>query len=137
MGQSRKIRYQSKGNPFPPLEATGAVWLKYEEEGEAQEHPQKGDMRMFLNDDATNKERVEADYYSLGHAGYLKAEIYDGKKWCLVVMDGLLPDKINHFSKKEQPAATYLVCKDEMEALGGRKFERIYREHYELLEEDD
>ncbi len=134
--RARKKRYQSEGNPFPPITLTGHVHLKYEDEytGEPQK---RGDIRFYLHDDATNKERTQGDYYTLGHAGYLKAEVFDGKKWCLVVMDDLFPDKIHHFTKKEQPAATYLVCEEAMKPFQGRQLERIYREHYALIPLDE
>jgi hypothetical protein len=138
MSKARLKRYQSQGNVFPRLTLTGRVLLKYMDDGEEgselRSPLEPGDVRFYLHDDLNGSGRLHGDYDGYGIAGYLKLEVYDGKDWRLVKMDDFYPDRAHHFSKKERPYDTYLMCRERMVEAKGQKLMRTYREHYALEE---
>lgn len=135
MAKKNKKRYQSKGNPYPPFPITGRSFLLHYHES-YQDSLKKGDMLFYMFSDTTRRNEEEPLYEYIGGAGYLKAKIYDGKEWQLIVMEELLPGKEHHFSKKERPLDTYEICREAIAALEGRLVQRGYRQHYHLLEEN-
>ncbi len=125
-----KVRYKS--NPVERIEIilTGQVFLQYVDD-EAIESAAKGDLQVYpYNDDlhTTN----QGEYDETGFSGYFKADVYDGRKWCLVLLNDIFVNQENHFSKKERPIDTYELCLSILQKLKGRILLRTYREHYYL-----
>ena len=134
MGKRNKIRYQSKLKPQVTLVMSGNVYLEYVDD-EALEAPQKGDVKFYPYNEALNSTRV-GEYESTGFAGYFKADIYDGWGWRLMLLNDIFPGQENYFSKNERPIDTYTLCREMFVAQPNRVFERIYREHYQPLQNE-
>lgn len=128
MGKRNKIRYQSKPIRRITLILSGNVYLRYQDE-DAINTPGKGDVMVYPYNEALNSVR-QGDYYSTGFAGYFKVDVFDGKEWRLVLLNGIFPDHENHFSKTEQPIDTYRLCEEILKQMGGKTLLRTYREHY-------
>lgn len=135
MGHRRKKRYQSKPNPYPTLTLTGNSCLKDWEDG-AIEQPQPGDIQFYLYTCTLGRCEDDPGYDHIGGSGYLKARVWDGREWQLLVMDTLFADKPHHFSRTEMPYDTYLICHDRAKELVGRVLERSYRSHYEPVDDE-
>ncbi len=129
MGKRNKIRYQSKPKVRIPIVLTGKAYLLYVED-EALQTPAKGDLMVYPQNDALHSLR-QGDYYSTGFSGYFKVDVWDGKQWCAVIIQGIFPDGEHRFTKKECPIDTYAVCKEILVKLAGSTLVRTYREHYE------
>lgn len=127
MGKRNKIRYTSKGNPFPPIILTGRVAIKYRET----QSPEKGDLRLYMNTDS-NAAIEPGLYENIGLDGYLKAEVWDGKGWCPVSLEEFFTDREYYFSKYDRPIDTMAVCLPILLPFAGRSLLRTYREHYVL-----
>jgi hypothetical protein len=125
-----KIRYKSEPVRRIEIILTGNVFLHYVDD-EAIETAKKGDLQVYAYNEALNSSRM-GDYGSTGFSGYLKTDVFDGKKWCLVLLEEIFTHRENHFSKKERPIDTYGLCREILEKLAGRILLRTYREHYEL-----
>lgn len=125
-----KIRYQSKPKDKVLLVVSGEVHLKYVDD-EAIESPAKGDFMVYPYNDSLNSTRL-GEYDSTGYVGYFKVDVWDGKQWCLVLLNDIFPHSEHHFAKKERPADTYVVCAEILRGLKGKSLLRRYREHYEL-----
>jgi hypothetical protein len=136
MGQRRKKRYTSKPNAHQPITLTGRAGLKYAEEFML-ENIGQGDLQFFLFTCSMGREEEDPGYGYIGGSGYLKARIYDGKEWQPIVMDDLFSDRIHHFSKKEMPMDTFLLCRDEVAKMAGMRLQRSYRMHYEPIPYED
>lgn len=130
MGQRRKKRYRSKPNPYPKIIMTGRAGLKYWEDYRI-EDTKAGDLQFYLFSCTMGREEDEPGYDYLGGSGYLKARVYDGKEWQALIMDDLFSDRTHHFSKKEMPIDTFLLCREKVEGLAGTPLQRAYRQHYE------
>lgn len=129
----RLKRYRTEGNQFPKLPLTGRVLLRYRDE---EMDLQPGDLRFYVHEVLSGGPPLaHGDYESLGRSGYIKAEVYDGREWRLLVMDDFFEDRLHHFGKRERPIDTYGLCRERMESLGGTALQRIYREHYERAPE--
>ena len=127
-----KIRYTSKPVERIEILLTGQVYLQYVDD-EALERPKKGDLKVYPYNDALHSIR-QGDYESTGFSGYFKTDVFDGKKWCLVLLNEIFPNQENHFGKKECPIDTYAICHEMLVALKGRAVLRTYRAHSYLEE---
>ena len=125
-----KIRYQSKPVARIEIVCTGNAFLRHVDD-DAIATAQKGDFQLYAYNEGLNGNRL-GEYEATGLSGYFKIDVYDGKKWCLVLLNDIFPHRENHFSKKEYPIDTYGLCKELVQALKGRILLRTYREHYEL-----
>lgn len=123
------MRYQSKGNTYPPILMSGAVFLKYEDE-EAITKAAKGDIFLYLDSDGKSYPLDKGNYWETGSVGYFKAEVFDGKGWKPLNLSDFFEDRTHHFSKTECPIDTYALCKESLVKMGGTKLMRTYREHY-------
>lgn len=133
MGKRNKIRYQSREKPKATLQLTGNVYLQYVDD-EALATPQKGDLMVYPYNDALHSARM-GEYESTGFTGYFKADVYDGWGWRLVLLAEIFSQQENHFSKNERPIDTYVLCREMLQAWGGRWLQKTYREHYEPADE--
>ena len=124
----RKICYQSKSVPRIPIMLSGEVYLRYVDDG-ALEKPSKGDLMVYPYEEALNGARL-GRYEETGFSGYFKVDVFDGKKWCLVLLNDIFPERENHFSKKERPIDTYALCKPILQNMKEKTLLRTYREHY-------
>jgi len=136
MGQRRKKRYKSKPNPWPKITMTGRAALKLWDEYCLDKH-EVGDLQFFMFTCTMGREEAEPAYDHIGGSGYIKARVYDGKEWQVLIMDDLFPDRIHHFSKKEMPLDTFILCRDKVEELKGTLLQRTYRMHYEPVPYSD
>ena len=129
-----KRRYKPKGNKFPTLTLTGRCFLLHHPESYI-DALQRGDIMFYMHSDTSFRSKDEPFYEMVGGAGYIKAEVYDGKEWQFLVMDDLFEDKQHHFNKKERPLDTYILCEEFVQTLQGKEMRRIYRSHYEPIPE--
>jgi hypothetical protein len=125
-----KIRYKSEPVRRIEIILTGNIFLRYVDD-DAIGSAKKGDVQVYAYNEALNGNRA-GEYDSTGFSGYFKVDVFDGKKWCLILLNDIFPHQENHFSKKECPIDTYGLCREILEALTGRILLRTYREHYEL-----
>jgi len=135
MSKRNKVRYQSKGNLFPRIHLTGRVMVKFLDE-EALASPVKGDVMLFLSTEKDSR-LIPGDYDSMGHAGYVKCDLYDGKEWRALTIGDFFEAREYYYSKTERPIDTVMLCKEAIEGFKGRWLERTYREHYQLVEEEE
>lgn len=133
MGKKNKIRYTTKDKPKQLIVLTGAVGLQFVD-GELLATPQKGDLALFPKCDAWHVEE-DVQYQSTGFSGYFKVDVWDGKKWCPVILSELFPRREHYFSKKELPIDCYALCRELLLAYQGKVLTRTYREHYELIDD--
>lgn len=126
-----KKRYQSTPKPTKLLTLTGVVFLMYREE---EIDPKPGDLILFPSCDELHTLRM-GDYGNTGVSGYFKADIYDGKDWCPLLINDFFPDREHHFSKYERPIDTFALCEEKFIACKGTQVKRTYREHYTLAGE--
>ena len=133
MTKHNKKRYQSKPVERKCLALSGNVHLQYVDD-EAIEHPVKGDLKLYPWNEALNSTRL-GEYGATGFSGYFKADMYDGKQWCLVLVNDIFTEGEHHFSKSERPIDTANLCKEILQKLAGKNLHRTYREHYTLAEE--
>lgn len=136
MGKRNKIRYTAEVKNRKKLVLTGNVFLRYEDEEDEISHARPGDLLVYPQNDALNTTR-QGDYRANGFSGYFKVDIAEGKIWCPLLLNGIFDHKENHFSKTEYPIDTFQLCGEMLVALAGRTVTRTYREHYELIEEDE
>ena len=126
----RRLRYQSQGNTFARIALTGAVALKYVED-ERLETPAKGDMMLYLS--CENNPSLEPwNFERTGRAGYLRADVHDGRTWRPLSLEEFFDDREYFFSKSERAIDTALLCRGALEGFAGRQLMRTYREHYVL-----
>ncbi len=130
MGQRRKKRYKSKPNQWPKIFMTGRAALKFWDEFSLNKH-EKGDLQFFMFNCTIGRCEAEPGYDNIGGSGYIKARVYDGKEWQVLIMDDLFPERIHHFSKKEMPIDTFILCREKVAELAGTELQRTYRLHYE------
>lgn len=109
---------------------TGRAGLKGYEEYRLEKFS-TGDLQFFMFSCTLGRKEDEPGYEYVGGSGYIKARVYDGKDWQPLIMDDLFPDRIHHFSKKEMPLDTFLLCRDRVAELAGTPLQRGYRQHYE------
>lgn len=110
---------------YKKLILSGAVFIKYIDDHQ----PRRGDLRLFLNNDATSP--FLGDYEYTGLSGYFKAEVYDGKFWQLLDLDEFLENREYKFAKKQSPMDTALYCKEILSSfIEGEVIYRIYRGHF-------
>ena len=135
MGKKNKIRYTAKEKPKQTIILSGQIGLQYVDD-EPLAAPKKGDLALFPKCDAWH-EAEEVQYTTTGFSGYFKVDVWDGKKWCPVVLSELFPRKEHYFSKKEQAMDCYQLCRELLLEHQGKNLVRTYREHYELMEDTD
>lgn len=128
MGKKNKLRYQSKGNTFPTLVMTGKTFLRHRDE-EAIIGAQKGDVQVYLSTDILLGSRI-GDYDAMGHEGYLKADVFDGKGWKPFSLEEFFRGREYYFGKRERPSDTCAVCWNTFTSAEGIVLMRTYREHY-------
>lgn len=133
MTKRNKKRYQARPDNSPRLMLTGNVYLKYEDE-EAITSAEKGDLMLYLNTDNAPQPLIKGDYHATGHAGYFKADLYDGRKWTPLHLTDFFEARQHHFHKKELAYDCYLLCAEILRAQAGTEVIRTYREHYERVE---
>lgn len=131
----RKVTYQSKAKPRVTLTLTGRVFLMYRDD-EAALAAAKGDLLVYPSCNALHTIR-QGDYEGMGHAGYFKADICDGREWRPLLAAPLFPHRENHFSKRERPIDAFSLCLEILRGCAGREVTRTYREHYEFIEEKE
>lgn len=129
----RKITYHSKPKERACLVLTGRIFLMYRDDEQAQAAA-KGDLLVYPCCDALHTVR-RGDYEGRGHAGYFKADIYDGRDWKPLLAAPLFPHREHHFGKRERPIDAFALCLEMLESCAGRAVTRAYREHYEFKEE--
>lgn len=131
----RKLTYQSKGNQYPKIALTGAIYIKHidDEDEEKIFQPVKGDILLFLKFDL-QAHFDTWDYERIGRAGYVKADIFDGYKFTPLSLEEFFEHREYYFSKKEMPLDTVNLCRNLLQAFKGRQTLRTYREHYVLDE---
>lgn len=136
MGKRNKIRYQSKPKDRKTFTLTGRVFLKYEDDDEEISKAVRGDLLCYPNHEL-DMTISQIGYESLGNAGYFKVDVFEDNVWCLLLVnDRIFPHNEHHFAKTERPIDTFGLIGEMLVGLEGRKVERTYREHYELLEEE-
>jgi len=133
LSKRNKLRYQSRGNPYPPIALSGRVLLRHHDD-EAIAAAAKGDIRIYLSTDSIPHNTHIGDYEAMGFEGYLKAEVHDGKGWKVVSLEEFFPGREYYFGKRERPADTYLLCLGTLQAAKGIEVIRTYREHYRVGE---
>jgi hypothetical protein len=133
MSKRNKVRYNSKGNQFPPIIMTGKVFLRHHDE-EAIGAAQKGDLLIFLSTDILLGSRL-GNYEATGLEGYLKADVFDGKAWRPLSLEEFFPGREYYFGKRERPSDTYRLCLGTLTSSEGVRLMRTYREHYVKAEE--
>lgn len=129
MTKKNKIRYASKGNPFPRITLTGRVFLRHRDDDILNEAV-KGDLQVFLSTDTFKYNQHIGDYDAMGLEGYLKADVFDGKGWKPISLEEFFPNREQYFSKRERPSDTFTLCEPMLVALKGVELMRTYREHY-------
>jgi hypothetical protein len=111
---------------------TGRVFLAFSNEYTTN-LPLKGDLLLYRNTDMVGAAGVvQGEYTQLGHAGYFRADIYDGNEWQHIDLDEFMEDRVHHFSKKERPLDVFLLLKPLLEAFKSTPVYRSYRNHYTL-----
>ncbi len=129
MSKRNKVRYNSKGNPWPRIPLTGRIFLRHRDvdiKGEAV----KGDLEVFLSTDSFKFNIHIGDYEAMGLEGYLKADVFDGKGWKPVSIEEFFEHREHYFGKRERPCDTFFVCEPILKACAGTELMRTYREHY-------
>ena len=134
MGKKNKIRYVAKDKPKKLIEISGTIGLEYVDE-EQLAKPAKGDLKLFPKCDELH-EAYFAQYDVTGFSGYFKVDVWDGYKWCPVVLAELFLHREHYFSKKEMPIDCYYLCRDILLKLTGQQLAKTYREHYELIDDE-
>jgi hypothetical protein len=130
MAKRNKVRYQSA--PVKRIEVllSGRSWLQFEDE-DITPQAKVGDV-VFYAHYSGQSAPADGDYRETGYVGYLKLDVWEGKKWCPVLVQDVFSKGEHHFSKKERAYDTYILCRGLIEALKGRILLRTYREHYTL-----
>lgn len=133
--KKRLKRYTSTPKIYPMITLTGNVFLRYEQEEEIASAV-RGDVMLFLNVERSARSAEYHGYHVCSYAGYLRADVFDGKLWKPLSLNELFPEKENHFSKTERPFDRFRLCCDIIRAHKGSMLKRTYREHYVLAEDD-
>ncbi len=138
MSKKNKLRYKSRGNPFPPIIMTGIVSLRQTvEDGKESPNPEKGDMQIYLSTDSLVYNPHVGDFESIGLEGYLKANIFDGKSWKPLSLEEFFPGREYYFGKRDRPMDTYHMCLPTLQKTKGTMLARTYREHYRIMTPGD
>lgn len=127
-GKRNKIRYKSAPIERKAITLSGEVYLQYEDD-DAIEQAKKGDLKLYPMNDSLNGMRL-GEYGSTGFSGYFKVDVYDGRQWCLLLLNDIFMHRENHFSKSERPIDTYGFCAEILKSRAGSNVVRTYREHY-------
>lgn len=135
MGKKNKIRYTAKDKPKKLITLSGVVGLQFVDD-EQLDAAQKGDLALFPKCDAW-PDAEDVDYEATGVSGYFKVDMWDGHKWCPVVLAEIFTGKEHYFSKKERAIDCYAICQEILLDLAGKQLAKTYREHYELVEDDE
>jgi len=109
------------------LTLTGKSYLVYIDD-EAMEEAQTGDLCFYVTGKIIFND--EAKYYKQGYKGSLKAEVFDGKQWCLLDMEDIFQNGEQNFNKNDLSINTYHNCEEIVEGLAGTILYRTYRNHY-------
>lgn len=111
------------------IKLTGNVFIKYIDEIKS---PLVGDVKLLLNDDATNHKPW--DYQNTKVSGYIKAKVYDGLVWQNIDISEFCLHKENKFTKKQRSIDSALLCLDIMKASAGITINKTYRGHFTIEE---
>ena len=133
MGKKNKLRYQSKGNQYPTIALTGAVHVR-NWDADAILAAVKGDLQLFPSTDALLGSLMR-NYGTMGHEGYVKADVFDGKGWKPISLEEFFPGRDYYFGKRERPSDTLRLCVESLKKAAGTELMRTYREHYVKLPE--
>lgn len=133
MGKKNKIRYKAEVKDKKLLTLSGGIFLDNSDEFDAQERFAIGDIKFYARSTPPGQ---QVDYFTTGMSGYFKFDIWDGKQWCLVLLDDIFSKREHHFSKTECPIDTYELVAEIMKGWAGKQLERTYREHYQPAEDD-
>ncbi len=125
-------RYQEKETPKAAFALSGKVLLKYEDDEEIETAGQ-GDVFLYLHFERADRGMEITDYRTSGNAGYMKAMVHNGKGWKPLLTEAFFPGREHHFSKKERPWDTFLLCREMLQKEKGSPLRRSYREHYEHM----
>jgi hypothetical protein len=128
MSRKNKVRYRSKGNQYPVLILTGHILVRHRDE-EEMALVQRGDLQLYLSTDGLPGSE-HGDYDAMGHEGYLKADVFDGKGWKPLSLEEFFPGREYYFGKRERPLDTCHFCMPMLKAAAGATLMRTYREHY-------
>ena len=134
MGKKNKIRYTAKPKNFASITLTGNVYLQYRDEEKAESL--RGDLLVFAECKQLHTNYF-AEYERTGFTGYFKVDVFDGKDWQPVILSEIFEHHEHHFSRTDRPIDTYHLCHEILTSLGGRTLSRTYREHYELVPQND
>jgi hypothetical protein len=127
--KARKNQMRGKTKTVRNFKISGNIFLQYEEDTKISEAI-IGDIKMYICDDLNGKNKIIGNYFAATQTGYLKAEIFDGKFWKLLITQDFFPNQENHFHKKEMPIDTYNNCKAILQQYSGMIVYKTYREHY-------
>jgi hypothetical protein len=119
---------RGRKKPIKSLIITGQVYLQYEDDEDIAA-AEAGDIVLFLNLDIIPT-FSSGDYYKKYLGGSFKADIYDGKTWCPLLLADLCEHKEHFFSKSEIPIDSYNFCKQIIAEKAGIALYRSYRLHY-------
>lgn len=135
MSRKNKKTYQVKDKPKRLIEISGRVGLLYVD-AEQLAKPALGDFFVFPKAEDMHVDDPEV-YEYLGFTGYFKVDVWDGRDWRPVILSEIFPGREHYFSKREMPLACYYICRDMLQALQGRQLVRTYREHYDLVDDEE
>ena len=131
MAKRNKLRYQSQGNQYPTITLMGTIFLRHLEE-DAIATAAKGDILVYLSTDSLAYNTHVGDYEAMGYEGYLKADVFDGKRWKPMSLEEVFPKREHYFGKRERPIDTFNLCLSTLQSLQGTVLIRTYREHYRI-----
>ena len=116
--------------PIPnKIKLTGKVSIKYIDD---LTHPQIGDIKLLLNDDAINP--VAGDYENTKLSGYIKAKIFDNLVWQNIDISEFCTERENKFAKKQYSIDSALLCKEIITQKAGTIVNKTYRGHFTMRE---
>jgi len=111
------------------IKLTGMVYIKYID---VPPSPEIGDIKLVLNDDATNLS--PGDYENTKISGYIKAKVFDGLVWQNININELCCDHENKFIKKQKAIDTAILCRNIIITFAGKIMYKTYRGHFTLQE---
>jgi len=130
MGKRNKVRYTAKEVQRIEIILTGSSWVQFLDE-DISARAAKGDVLFYAHYSGQSSPAVP-DYEVTGYVGYLKMDVFDGKKWCPLLPAGLFDDGEQHFKKSERASDTLALCTELISQRQGAVLLRTYREHYTL-----
>lgn len=117
------------------IRLSGRVFLREEVENDPEFTPEKGDAWMYIYEPAGVPGGRSS--YIPAAAGYFKVEVFEGRRWFLLAADAVFSEKEHHFSRGTLPFDTFELCAERIVQHAGKMLARTYREHYEIMLEDE